>query len=97
MKCSLIRDLLPLYVEGDCSEDTSLMVKEHLESCFNCGELFKLMKYPIDIKVIDQTEAIGSADGNEFWKKYYGRLILNGTGLFLSVYITVVVLMVLLK
>ncbi|MFC0470695.1 zf-HC2 domain-containing protein [Halalkalibacter kiskunsagensis] len=97
MKCSLIRDLLPLYVEGDCSKDTSLMVKEHLESCSDCGELYELMKSPIDIKVIDQPVATGSKDGIELWKKYYGRLILKGTGLFLCVYIAVVMLILLLK
>ena len=31
-ECSIIRDILPLYVENMVSEDTSEFVKEHLES-----------------------------------------------------------------
>ena len=30
-ECSIIRDILPLYVENMVSEDTSEFVKEHLE------------------------------------------------------------------
>jgi predicted anti-sigma-YlaC factor YlaD len=98
MKCSLIRDLLPLYVEGDCSKNTNKVVKEHLESCSNCRELYELIKSPIDVKLIDQPEVTESPDGNrEFWKKYYGRFILKGAGLFFIVYITVVLLIVLLR
>lgn len=35
-ECSIIRDILPLYVENMVSEDTSEFVKEHLESCPAC-------------------------------------------------------------
>ncbi|OIJ14202.1 hypothetical protein BKP37_08950 [Anaerobacillus alkalilacustris] len=98
MKCSLIRDLLPLYIEGDCSKHTNQIVKEHLEGCSNCHELYELMKTPFDVRVIDQPIATNSeGENNELWKRYYGRLILKGAGLFFIVYITVVLLMVLLK
>ena len=47
-ECSIIRDILPLYVENMVSEDTSEFVKEHLESCppavrslKNCGSLWR--------------------------------------------------------
>ena len=42
-ECSIIRDILPLYVENMVSEDTAEFVKEHLESCPVCrAELEKL-------------------------------------------------------
>ncbi|KHF39242.1 zf-HC2 domain-containing protein [Halalkalibacter okhensis] len=98
MKCSLIRDLLPLYVENDCSEMTNQMVKEHLESCSDCRELYELMKSPIDVKGMDPIVATDAPNNNnQFWKKYYGRVILKGAGLFFGVYITIVTLMILLK
>lgn len=47
-ECSIIRDILPLYVENMVSEDTAEFVKEHLESCpvcraelENCGSLWR--------------------------------------------------------
>ncbi len=36
MKCSIIQDLLPLYVDGVVSEDTAQAVEEHLETCEDC-------------------------------------------------------------
>ena len=46
-ECSIIRDILPLYVENMVSEDTSEFVKEHLESCPACrAELEKLRTAP---------------------------------------------------
>ena len=34
--CELIKDLLPLYVDDVCSEESRKMVTEHLASCGNC-------------------------------------------------------------
>lgn len=39
--CNLIEDLLPLYVEGDVSDDTKEIVKEHLKECEDCRLLLK--------------------------------------------------------
>jgi predicted anti-sigma-YlaC factor YlaD len=30
MKCHLVRDLLPLYIEGDCSRKTERLVMAHI-------------------------------------------------------------------
>ena len=35
-ECSIVRDLLPLYVEKMVSEETAEFIKEHLESCSEC-------------------------------------------------------------
>lgn len=47
-ECSIIRDILPLYVENMVSEDTAEFVKGHLEaapsavrSLKNCGSLWR--------------------------------------------------------
>ena len=32
-QCEIVQDLLPLYVDGACSESSAEMVREHLESC----------------------------------------------------------------
>ena len=38
ISCEIIKDLLPLYVEGLASADTVALVTEHLSSCENCKE-----------------------------------------------------------
>ena len=36
MKCGTIQDLLPLYVDDVCSEDSRALVEEHVERCQAC-------------------------------------------------------------
>ncbi|MFJ5623241.1 anti-sigma factor family protein [Peribacillus loiseleuriae] len=98
MKCNIIRDILPLYIEGDCSEETRKIVEAHIAHCQECRELFELMQNPLEIEAtpMDGTEDIQEA-GNDVWRKYYGRLILKGTGLFLAVYILIIVIALLMK
>ena len=33
MKCEIIRDLIPLYLDKVCSEDSRKLVEEHLAEC----------------------------------------------------------------
>ena len=40
-QCEIVQDLLPLYVDGACSESSTEMVKEHLESCPECKTLYE--------------------------------------------------------
>ena len=43
-ECSIVRDVLPLYLENMVSEDTAVFVKEHLENCSDCAEEFECLK-----------------------------------------------------
>jgi len=47
-KCNLIRDILPLYVEGMVSTDTREFVRKHLEHCEECHAEFEHMRKPAD-------------------------------------------------
>ena len=42
--CEVIRDLIPLYADGCCSENTRTLVEEHLAVCPACKEEYDLMK-----------------------------------------------------
>lgn len=48
ISCEVIRDLLPLYVEGIASEDSQMLVEEHLESCSNCAKELEYMKKQLE-------------------------------------------------
>ena len=39
MKCNVVRDLLPLYFDGLCSEETKAQLEEHIEHCEDCRKL----------------------------------------------------------
>ena len=39
MKCEIVRDLIPLYCDGLCSEETRAAVEEHIAQCEACRRL----------------------------------------------------------
>lgn len=55
MNCNIVKDLIPLYIDGCCSEESEKAVEEHINSCAECKRLYEDMKTPCDI-----TEATGT-------------------------------------
>ncbi len=39
MKCEIIRDLMPLYLDDCCSEGSRRLVEEHIKECDSCRRL----------------------------------------------------------
>lgn len=46
MKCNIIQDLLPSYIDGICSEETASEVETHVESCVKCNKKMQMMQQP---------------------------------------------------
>ena len=46
MNCHVVRDLIPLYMDGCCSEESAIIVKEHIEGCDACKKLLEDMGTP---------------------------------------------------
>jgi len=44
IQCAVIEDLLPLYVDGVCSEESKIILEEHLKECSGCREKLKAQK-----------------------------------------------------
>ena len=42
--CGIIRDLLPLYIDNVCNEESKQAVKEHLSECEKCRSYYETMK-----------------------------------------------------
>ena len=43
-ECSIVKDLLPLYVEDMVSEETAQYVSDHLNSCADCKAEYDALK-----------------------------------------------------
>lgn len=41
IKCSLVRDLLPLYIDKETSGETTAQIMEHLDTCTRCREYYR--------------------------------------------------------
>ena len=46
ISCEIIRDLLPLYVDGQTRPDTSRIISEHLSACPECARMYEEMNTP---------------------------------------------------
>lgn len=55
MKCNVVRDLLPLYLDQLCEEETSQEIRHHLEGCEKCRQRWEEMGSPVE-SVIGQLE-----------------------------------------
>ncbi len=79
MKCSVIQDLLPSYVDNICSEDSKELVREHVAGCSSCKAKLEQMKNTelvaenVAEKQIDYLKKIR----NKFTlKEWLGKLVL---------------------
>lgn len=44
--CDIVKDLLPLYVEGLASEKSGMAIEEHMKECEDCKKIYQEMKAP---------------------------------------------------
>ena len=51
ISCNVIRDLLPLYHDDVCSEESRELIEEHIKICDDCKS--ELKKYNIEIKGVN--------------------------------------------
>ncbi len=55
--CNIIKDLLTVYAIGDCSEDTTAMVKEHLNHCESCRAQLDTYNSEPKVAAIDEKKS----------------------------------------
>lgn len=55
MNCNIVKDLIPLYIDGCCSEESEKIVKEHIRDCDDCKKLLEDMKSPYDIVTVSES------------------------------------------
>ena len=48
MKCEIIRDLLPLYIDGWTSKESNQEIEKHLKNCEECQKYYQEMTGDID-------------------------------------------------
>ncbi len=70
MECEVIRDLLPLYADQACSEQSRALVNEHLLDCADCREMLqKLRETEIENNLKDEKESVLQYGLRQFKKR----------------------------
>lgn len=82
MDCNVIRDLLPLYVDDCCTEQSSNLVQEHLDSCKSCQRIYSAMKTPTKSPMQTKTTTLKMHRIND-WK----ASVLQSLQLFVSFFL----------
>ncbi|MGE7094314.1 zf-HC2 domain-containing protein [Lysinibacillus sp. NPDC048646] len=80
IKCTIIQDLLPLYVDEVVSDDTKEIVEAHFQQCENCKKDFEAMKQVVYIPVEKEVSTIKSIQRK--WRSK--KLIISGTSIVLT-------------
>lgn len=56
LECEVVRDLMPMVLDGTASEKSRAMVEEHTAECDPCREMFAEMRQEIDTKAERQRD-----------------------------------------
>ena len=71
IKCTIIQDLIPLYVDKVCSSDSAELVKKHLQSCPGCKKIYDEMTADLEGELpspeVDGKKAFQSLRTNLLW------------------------------
>lgn len=78
MNCNVVKDLIPLYIDGCCSEESAEIVKDHIKTCDTCKKLLDDMNTPTDTVAVSHAPKTFSKLND--WK----ASILQSVLLFLS-------------
>ena len=80
MSCDIVKDLLPLYLDGVCSNDSKAAVEEHLALCENCKAELQAMQSSLPIKIAERnlSEAEAVINLSKKWRKGMMKSLLKG-------------------
>ncbi len=96
MDCDIVRDLMPGYIDSVLSETGSSMVREHLEHCTECGQLYADMKESVhnDSTPVEQAALDGFQKIHRRTKRLKMAAVMGGllaaaflTAVFLKVFV----------
>ena len=52
--CDIVRDLMPLYVDDVCSDDSRKLIEDHINHCSKCQNELAAMKDPIECPTLSE-------------------------------------------
>ena len=56
--CEIIRDLLPLYIDGVCNHESRQAVEKHLTECEACRKYYESMKTSVSLSTMEKNISV---------------------------------------
>ena len=78
LSCEIVQDLLPLYCDGVCSEESRQAVEAHLEGCENCRADTRLMEQKLNAGSAQPQEETIVRAAAAAWKRGKNRAFIRG-------------------
>ena len=76
LSCDVIQDLLPLYHDGVCSEESKKLVEEHIETCADCKDVLHGLREEIAPDTVEAAEPL--VDIRMKWNRQKRKALLKG-------------------
>lgn len=85
LSCKVIEDMLPMYCDGICSDESAELVDEHLKSCPQCSRVLAEMQSELEFpqNKIDDMKPL--AEIRSEWKKENERSAKKGACITLAI------------
>jgi lipid II:glycine glycyltransferase (peptidoglycan interpeptide bridge formation enzyme) len=93
ISCNVIQDILGLYHDKACSQDTCLLVEEHIKECKECQKKLELIDDEIKYPQIEENDVKQIKSAAFVLKKIKIKSFVEG---FLITILTVIVLALIL-
>ncbi|MDE6742455.1 MAG: zf-HC2 domain-containing protein [Lachnospiraceae bacterium] len=89
LACEIVRDLLPLYVDGMVSDVSKKSIENHIKHCTECSEIYHNMAFHLEM----ETQSTEVQDVKIFLKKTKRMYLLYGLGClsFIAMLVCVIV------
>lgn len=88
INCNIVKDLMPLYIDGIVSDETAGEIQEHIEQCNECQEEYKALTQNLTLPSNTNIQQENSRALKAFSRKLKSKKIMVS---FISVIITVLV------
>ena len=86
--CEMIKDLLPLYIDGLTSDTTNREIEEHVSTCEACNTVLESMKKD-EAGGISASEKESQKKQIDFLKKYRRRLRITALSIILAILVVI--------
>ena len=87
LECDVIRDLLPSYVDGICSEASKQHIEEHIAECEKCERLMRQLR---DTEIVTDRLEQREIDGLKKIRHHIRRQDISGAALVFSLILSAV-------
>lgn len=88
LSCEVIQDLLPLYHDDVCSEESRKIVEQHIATCAACKDVLHGLKEEM---APDKVDAVGPLDAiGKAWKRSTRKALMKGAVIVSLIFVLLV-------